>query len=88
MCKHGIGIESTSKSGNKSGNPPFLTYSSVSCGYIAARVVAKLNSVMLSNAEYFSASVTDCNHHGRDDAGSSVDTVAIANIPGVSPHFL
>ena len=65
---------------------------SVSCGYIAARVVSKLNSAVLNNQNCFDIEVLDCNYSGSDDTGQNLDMVAIANInlrlPGVLPHFL
>ena len=63
---------------------------SVSCGYIAARVIAKLHSATISNLNCFEMDVLDCNYDGRNSA--ELDMVAVANIhlglPGTKPHFL
>ena len=63
---------------------------SVSCGYIAARVIAKLHSATISNISCFEMDVLDCNYDGRNSA--ELDMVAVANIhlglPGTKPHFL
>ncbi|XP_063687615.1 uncharacterized protein LOC134820897 [Bolinopsis microptera] len=62
----------------------------VSCGYIAARVIAKLNAATISNVNCFDIDVFDCNYNGTNSA--ELDMVAVANIhlglPGSKPHFL
>ena len=49
---------------------------SMSCGYVAAWVIAKLNSAIFSNVNCFEIDVFYCNYNGRNS--SELDMVAVA----------
>ena len=63
-----------------------------SCGYIAARLIAKINSLILRNEDWFNAQVVDCNYHGPTQNSLEVYMVIMANIflglAGTNTHFL
>lgn len=65
---------------------------SVSCGYIASRIVAKLAKNLTTGADWFTTTFLDCNYFGPDYNNNTLDMVIAANIhlgvPGTSPHFL
>ena len=61
-----------------------------SCGYIAARVVSKLNALISAQQSWFDASLCDCNYFGP--VAFDHDICALGNyaldIPGTGPIFL